>query len=132
MPELNIAVAMIVSVVFAPVYAIGVCFLLGAGGILLGGYHKDPRSERGKRAGRYIVRRAGILTLIVLSSLHACILTGVLGEMTACYALIAVTAATIAIGLTLFNRDKKIRQKYSELEASESEYRASHPEEFEQ
>ena len=57
---------------------------------------------------------------------------GVLGEMTACYALIAVTAATIAIGLTLFNRDKKIRQKYSELEASEREYRAAHPEEFEQ
>ena len=85
MPELNIAVAVIVSVVFAPVYAIGVCFLFGVGGILLGGYHKDPRSERGKRADRYIVRRAGILTLIVLSSLHACILTGVLGEMTACY-----------------------------------------------
>ena len=132
MPELNIAVAVIVSVVLAPVYAIGICFLFGAGGILLAGYHKDPRSERGKRASRYIVRRAGILTLIVLASLHVCILTGVLGATTVCYALIAVTAAVAAVGLTAFNRDKKIRQKYAELETSEKEYRALHPEEFEQ
>lgn len=148
MEEIRLVIAVIISLVFVPIYAIGIAMLFGKCGSLIAGYNKSPktvtkpfpfehrliagyngspRSLDAKRAHTAIVRRSGILILSIVACLHVCIVSGILNIMTVCYIALACTVTTSAVGVVAFNTDKKVKKLLAIVEESEREYDASHP-----
>lgn len=127
MEEIRLVIAVIISLVFVPIYAIGIAMLFGKCGSLIAGYNKSPRSLGAKRAHTAIVRRSGILILSIVACLHVCIVSGILNIMTVCYIALACTVTTSAVGVIAFNADKKVKKLLAIVEESEREYDASHP-----
>lgn len=61
-------------------YAIGILMLCGKGGILVAGYHYEPKTERAKKYHKKIMRIIGLWYLALITSMFVLIVSAILSQ----------------------------------------------------
>ena len=109
--ELNVLLAIVLSAtLFVFVYIIGVLFSFGKCGILIAGYHFEPKGDKAKVYHKYVMRRIGLWFLMLIATVHIGTVCGLLGYNIVSYIFIGVTFAEAIFGLLCFNFNKKIKK----------------------
>lgn len=76
----DIIAACILGTMGILLYAIGILMLCGKGGILVAGYHYEPKTERAKKYHKKIMRIIGLWYLVLITSMFALIISAILGQ----------------------------------------------------
>ena len=71
----EVLILCIMSTIGVFLYAIGIFMLCGKGGILVAGYHYEPKTERAKKYHKKIMRIIGLWYLALVTLIFGCIIS---------------------------------------------------------
>lgn len=76
----EVLIICILSTIGVFLYAIGIFMLCGKGGILVAGYHYEPKTERAKKYHKKIMRIIGLWYLALITSMFVLIVSAILSQ----------------------------------------------------
>lgn len=122
MEEKTIAIVL-VSTIFAILYILGILMLCGKGGILVAGYHYEPKTERAKKYHKKVMAVIGGWYMLLVSDLLAFIVSALLLKkvlMIVFGVLVAVIVVAMLVHVNcspkMLELMRKERDDYSETE----------------
>lgn len=122
MEEKTIAIVL-VSTIFAILYILGILMLCGKGGILIAGYHYEPKTERAKKYHKKVMAVIGGWYMLLVSDLLAFIVSALLIKKVLMIVFGVLVAVIVIAMLVHVNCNPKIlelmrkeRDDYSETE----------------
>lgn len=76
----EVLIICILSTIGVFLYAIGIFMLCGKGGILVAGYHYEPKTERAKKYHKKVMQIIGLWYLALITSMFVLIVSAILSQ----------------------------------------------------